>query len=139
MAVRTEEIRKIIPEEGTAVFRCTCLDESGNASVPTAMHWDLTALDGTVIAYNQEVADLAAVMYITVYGTNLRMLEGEESFGERLITFRGTYNSTYGNNLPIHKQVKFRVQNLKLIGYPLSVDVQEMVFTSDESVDIAAA
>jgi hypothetical protein len=136
--VRTEEILKVVPEEGTAIFRLIFKDENGDLVAPVSLYWDLTALDGTVIAYNQMVFPLADTVYIPVYGTNIRILEGEESFGERLITFRGTYNSTRGNNLPIHKQIKFRVQNLKLIGYPISVSVIDLTFTDDylESVGI---
>jgi hypothetical protein len=138
MMVRTEQILKVVPEEGTAIFRLVCKDEDGVLTIPVTMFWDLTALDGKVIAYNQAIAVLANTMYLPVYGTNMRILEGEESYGERLITFRGTYNSTRGNNLPLRKQIKFRVQNLKLIGYPLSVAVTDAIFTDDYPKEVKA-
>ena len=136
--VRTEQILKVVPEEGTAIFRLVCKDEDGVLAIPITMYWDLTALDGKVIAYNQAISSLASTIYLPISGTNLRILEGEDSYGERLITFRGTYNSTRGSNLPLHKQIKFRVQNLKLIGYPLSVDVTDAVFTDDYPEEVEA-
>lgn len=136
--VRTEEILKVIPEESTAVFRLVFKDEEGALIAPSTLYWDLTALDGTVIAYNQPVAGLASTVYLPIYGAQMRILAGEESYGERLITFRGTYNSTRGTNLPLNKQIKFRVQNLKLVGYPLSVDVVDLVFTDDYPQEVEA-
>ena len=129
--VRTEEIKRAVPEEGTAIFRIVCTDENGDAAIPATMFWDLTSLDGTVIVYNQEITELASTIYLPVFGTNLRILDGETSYGERLITFRGTYNSVLGNNLPIHKQIKFSVQNLKLVAYPITVNSIDTVFTDD--------
>lgn len=137
MTVRTEEILKVAPEESTITFRCMFTDQDGNAVSPASLVWDLTALDGTVIAYNQSVSSPSATTYVTVYGTNLRILEGEDRYGERLITFRGTYNSTYGNGLPINKQIKFKVQNLRLIAYPISVSVVDAVFTDDYVEEVA--
>lgn len=136
--VRTEEILKVVPEESTAIFRLVFKDEDGALVAPATLNWDLTALDGTVIAYNQAVISLASTVYIPVYGSNMRMLAGEDSYGERLITFRGTYNSTRASNLPINKQIKFRVQSLKLIGYPLSVSVIDLIFTDDYPEEVEA-
>jgi hypothetical protein len=129
--VRTEEIIKTVPKEGTAIFRLVCKDEDGVLIAPITLAWDLTALDGTVIAYNQTIVTPLATYYLPIYGTNLRMLDGESSYGERLLTFRGTYNSTRGNGLPLHKQVKFRVQNLRMIGYPLDIAVYDFSVASD--------
>lgn len=137
MTVRTEEIMKTVPEESTAVFRCIFKDEDGTAVIPSTIYWDLTALDGAVIAYNQAVVTPLATTYITISGSNMRILSGEERYGERLLTIRATYNSTYGNSLPLHKQVKFRVQNLKLVAYPISVDVVDVIFTDDYVRDVA--
>ena len=134
---RTEEIVKTVPEEGTAIFRVVCTDEYKALVTPATMAWDLTALDGTVIAYNQVIAPLNSTMYVPVFGSNLRILEGEDSFGERLITFRGTYNSTNGIGLPLNKQIKFKVQNLKLIGYPLNIAAIDVVFTDDYVQQVA--
>jgi hypothetical protein len=129
--VRTEEIIKTVPEEGTAIFRLVCKDEDGALIAPITLAWDLTALDGTVIAYNQTIVTPLATYYLPVYGTNLRMLDGESSYGERLLTFRGTYNSTRASGLPLHKQVKFRIQNLRMIGYPLDIAVHDFSVASD--------
>lgn len=135
--VRTEEIVKTVPEQSTVFFKCCPKDEDNNLVTPTSLYWDLTALDGTVIAYNQAVSPLSDTMYIVISGTNLRILEGEDRYGERLITFRGTYNSTRGNGLPLNKQIKFKVQNLKLIAYPINVSVSDGIFTDDYVKQVA--
>ena len=137
--VRTEEILKTVPEQSTCTFRVICKDEAGIAVVPVSGYWDLTALDGTVIAYNQEITDLASTMYVTISGANTRILQDEARYGERLITFRFTYNSDRGNGLPLHKQIKFSVQNLKLIGYPLDVSIVDMIFTDDYLREVGVA
>ena len=129
--VRTEEIKKVVPEEGTAIFRLIFKDENGNLIAPTTLNWDLTALDGTILAYNQSIAVPAATYYLPVYGAHLRILDGESSYGERLITFRGTYNSSNGSGLPLRKQIAFRVQNLRMVGYPLDISVHEFSVASD--------
>ena len=128
---------KVVDEESTGVFKTTFRDTAGNLVTPTSVNWDLTALDGTVIAYNQSETP-ANPLYITISGSNTRILEGEASFGERLLTIRAVYNSDRGNNLPNNKQYRFRVRNLKLIGYPLSIFIEDIVFVVDnnESVDI---
>ena len=135
--VRTLEIMKAVPEEGTGVFKCIFKDELGDAVVPSTLFWDLTALDGSVIAYNQEVTSLTSTLYLVLYGSDMRILDGEDSYGERLLTFRGTYNSTNGSGLPLHKQIKFKVQNLKMKAYPLSVSVVDVAFTDDYVRDVA--
>jgi hypothetical protein len=137
MTVRTEEIMKTVPEQGSATFKCVFKDEDGSSVVPTSINWDLTALDGSVIAYNQSVSVPASTTYITISGSNFRILEGEDRWGERLLTIRATYNSTYGTGLPLNKQIKFRVQNLKLVGYPISIDVVDVIFTDDYVQEVA--
>jgi len=137
--VRTEEILKPVPEQSTCTFRVICKDETGTAVVPVSGHWDLSALDGTVIAYNQEITDLASTMYVTISGATTRILQDEARYGERLITFRLTYNSDRGNSLPLNKQIKFSIQNLKLIGYPLSLNIVDVVFTDDYLRDVGVA
>ena len=135
--VRTEEILKTIPEEGTGIFRCIFKDELGALVTPASLFWDLTALDGTVVAYNQEVTSLTSTLYLVLYGSDMRILEGEDSYGERLLTLRGTYNSSNGSGLPLNKQIKFKVQNLKMKAYPLSVSVVDVAFTDDYVRDVA--
>ena len=133
--VRTQEILKTVPEEGTAVFKLTFKDSNGDLVIPETLFWDLTDLSGAVVAYNQEVTSLASEKLVTISGSNLRILEDELSYGERLITFRATYSS----GLPLNKQIKFRVQNLKLIGYPLSVSAVDAIFTDDYLEEVGVA
>lgn len=128
---------KVVDEESTAVFKVTFRDTAGDLVTPTSISWDLTAVDGSVIAYNQSISP-ANPLYLTISGANTRILQGEESYGERLLTIRAVYNSDRGNNLPNNKQYRFKVRNLKLVGYPLSITVVDLAFVVDEneSVDI---
>ena len=134
---RPEYIENIAEEESTIFIRCDFKDENGDGVIPVSVAWDLTALDGTVIAYNQSETP-AATVYIAVYGDNLRILENEESEGERMLTVRAFYNSSRGNNLPLNKQARFNIRNLLLIAQPLEISVIDVVWTSDylESTNI---
>jgi hypothetical protein len=127
---------KVIDEESTGTFKITFRDTTGALVTPTAVNWDLTALDGTVIAYNQSETP-ANPQYITISGSNTRILQGEESFGQRLLTVRAVYNSDRGNNLPNNKQYRFKVRNLKRVGYPLSIEVIDLAFVVDQNESVS--
>lgn len=137
--IRTEDTGKVVPEEGTIVFKLSFRDYDKSLVPPITLFWDLSALDGTIVAYNQEVTELACTVYIVLSGSLTRILYGEERYGDRLLTVRATYNSDLGSNLPLNKQYAFRIKNLRLIGYPLSVEVVEMIFTDDYVRDVGVA
>ena len=127
---RPDMLEDIAEEQSTIFIKCTFKDEDGDEVTPTSVVWDLTTLDGTVIAYNQSETP-ASPLYIKVSGSNLRILTNEESEGERLLTVRATYNSDRGTGLPLNKQVRFNVRNLLMIAYPISVSVADTAWVND--------
>lgn len=131
---RPERLTHIAEEESTYIIKCTFEDENGDPAPLSDMFWDLTSVGGIVInnRLNVEVSSPASPEYVVLQGADLQILNGEESFGERIFTVRASYNSSLGSGLPLNKFVRFRVRNLRLIGYPLDIDVYDPVFTWDD-------
>jgi len=127
---RPEILEDIAEEQSTIFIKCDFKDEDGDSVTPTAVVWDLTTLDGTVIAYNQSETP-ASPLYIEISGTNLRILTNEESEGERVLTVRATYNSDRGSGLPLNKAVRFNIRNLLMIAYPIDISVVDTAWVSD--------
>lgn len=137
--MRTEEKTDPVPEGSHAPFKITFRNTSRVLSSPISIIWDLTALDGTVIAYQQTVAEVSSVSYITLTPDQTRILYGESGKGERLLTLHITYLSSLGTDMMIRKQIKFTIQDLQLVGYPLSIDVTDTIFTDDYVRDLVIA
>ena len=135
--MRLEEIFKPIPEQSTPTFIVSFKDETGAPCTPEVLTWDLSTLDGTVIALAQSVAIPSTTNPITLTEAQTRILNGESRKGERLLTIHATYNSAYGIGLKTHRQVKFTIEQFTMIGYPLDVAVIEVVFTDDYLRDLA--
>lgn len=131
---RPEMLRKVAEEESSYIIRNTFTDESGDDVIPVSLYWDLTSVGGTVInsRLNQQVVTPAAITNVVLQGADLQILDGEESYAERIFTARATYNSTLGNGLPLNKFVRFKVRNLRLIAYPLDIDIYDPVFVWED-------
>jgi hypothetical protein len=129
--MRVEEIHKPIAEESTPTFLVKFRDETGADCIPTILVWDLTTFDGTVLAIKQSVAVPAATSVITLTSAQTRFVQDETKKAERLLTVHATYNSAYGNNLIARKQVKFTIEQFLMVGYPLDIDIYEVIFMDD--------
>ncbi len=96
-------------EAGTYVVSFYFKDEDENPTVPNYLNWTLTDEVGNIINEREAVSidadKLASSMYITLTGSDLPP-------GYKILTIHGTYNSTYGTNLPLRQSVKFYVVNL---------------------------
>ena len=134
--MRIEEINKPVPEQSNPTFLIPFKDETGAACVPETLTWDLSTMDGTVIALNQSVVVPAAISVVTLTTAQTRFLQDEALKAERLLSFYAVYNSTYGVGLITRKQVKFTIEQFLLIGYPLSITVHEIILTDDYPRDI---
>lgn len=140
-ALYTEVLPVPADEQATYTIKITFRDEDRQLVAPNSLQWTLTAEDGQVInnRYKQNGIGMASVMYITMYGDDLQLVDRKELYENRVFTYEGTYNSSRGNNLPFHRQVLFRVRNVLLVAIALSVEITDMIFTDDYIKDINIA
>jgi len=98
-------------EQGTAIVTIDPQDEDGNSltiSQLTNPQWQLMRVDGTIINdrsfANSSVTDLSWVLS----GDDLAIFSMSDT-GERVLSFKATYNSTIGLNLPLIGECEFTV------------------------------
>lgn len=105
-------------EKGTAVFSVSPTDEDGNALVfaqLTNPQWQMMFSDGSIVdgcAYSD--SSLTSLEWV-VSGDQLSISDGGDT-GLRFVTFKATYDSSLGSDLPIHAECKFKIQ--PLVGIP---------------------
>jgi len=134
--MRIDEISTPVAEQSTPTFQVLFRNEDGEETVPESLKWDLSAMDGTVIALDQSVAVPAATSNITLTAAQTRFLQDETKRAERLLSLYAVYNSDYGLSLIARKQIKFTIEQFTMIGYPISVSVWELILTDDYPRDI---
>jgi len=134
--MRIDEISTPVAEQSTPTFQVLFRNEDGEETIPTSLKWDLSAMDGTVIALNQSVAVPAATSNITLTAAQTRFLQDETKRAERLLSLYAVYNSDYGLSLIARKQIMFTIEQFTMIGYPISVSVWELILTDDYPRDI---
>ncbi|RLJ04012.1 MAG: hypothetical protein DRP08_02600 [Candidatus Aenigmatarchaeota archaeon] len=99
-------------EKSTYVIIVTFTDEDGDALTPNEVNWDLTNLSGGEINSRTGVSVTpASSVNIVLSGDDLAIYATGDS-EMRELTVYGTYNSSYGNNLPYKAAVKFGIINL---------------------------
>jgi len=106
-------------KSGTALITVSLVDTAGDTVTfrqLTNPQWQLMTVDGKALAgYTFANSSLTALSWV-LNGSALAMSSLKDS-GERILTFKATYNSTYGNNLPIHVSCTFFIQNIAGIDY----------------------
>jgi hypothetical protein len=107
----------VVREEGTAVVQCVFTDEDGGAVAPSSLTWTLSDRQGTIINSREDVdvseGDLASTTNIVLSGNDLAFLTDEEGdVAERIMTLKGVYSSTYGDDLPLRYEILFYISNL---------------------------
>lgn len=137
--MRIDEISTPVAEQSTPTFQVLFRNEDGEETVPESLKWDLSAMDGTVIALDQSVAVPAATSNITLSAAQTRFLQDETKRAERLLSLYAVYNSDYGTSLIGRKQIKFTIEQFTMIGYPISISVWELILTDDYPRDIGIA
>lgn len=92
-------------EGGTGVITASFTDEDGTAVIPTTLTYTLLQ-DGNVVNSKEDVS-------VTPASTVNIVLSGADLInGTTKIIIKGTYNSTYGNNLPLKQWESFEVIDL---------------------------
>lgn len=102
-------ITQKVPEESSAGFEVSFLDESGAAITPAAVSWTLTDRAGTVINSRSAVSVTpASVVTIVLSGDDLALNRDPV----RLLLVEATYNSSLGAGLPFREDIRFQISPL---------------------------
>ena len=100
-------------EQSTYAISVSFFDDAGAAVIPTAssVKWTLTDEKGKVINARSDVAiTSAATIVIVLRGADLGEIDSKNTI--RIVTVKGTYNSTLGTALEIKDQIQFTLDNL---------------------------
>lgn len=105
MAITT--LSKEAKEGGTYVIELKFKDEDGNFTNPNTLEWWLSDTSGNPINNREAVpvSDPTSVTHIVLQGADLTP-------DWKIFTIKGTYNSNYGNDLPLRDAIKFYVRDL---------------------------
>lgn len=106
-----------VNEESTIVFDCSFFDEDDVVMTPTEVKWSLSETDGTIINNRKDVV-LTAPFHLVLTGADTAMQAGIDS-GERRLTFRCLYTSTYGTGLHLNKEYALWVDRLVNVPAPV--------------------
>jgi len=100
-------------EKSTFVITAAFTDEADDALTPKTLTWTLTDSDGTVINSKQDevISSPSSSEDIVLSEDDLQILSATDD-GVRKLTIEGTYDSSYGNDLPLRDSVTFIVDNL---------------------------
>jgi len=100
-------------EGSSYTIETTFTDEDDAELTPNTFNWSETDEEGTVInGHSAETETPSSTVAVTLKGDDLAMQTGESEYGYRVYTVWGTYNSTYGTDLPYQESCRFRVRNL---------------------------
>lgn len=103
----------IVPtEESTLVITAAYFDEDDNAITPKTGTWTLSDANGNVINERENVAisGLSTSNNIVLSGDDLAITVSTGF--ERVFTLKITYDSNYGNDLPLNQEAVFSIENL---------------------------
>ena len=100
-------------EESTYIVIASFFDEEGSSITPNFVTWRLSLSNGVIVNNRDaEIETPASEVNIILKGDDLGIMSGAKS-DVRVVTIWGTYNSSYGNNLPYSSEVLFTISNLK--------------------------
>lgn len=121
-------------------------DKNGVSIVPNELSWSLTNAAGTTINNRSSVSITpASSVTITLQSADIIYADGST----RILTITGTYDSSFGSNIPINKVLYISVAEptsliinqsnyhriLSCIGYPI-VSVSDLGLTDDQIKDL---
>jgi hypothetical protein len=123
-------------EEGTYIIKYIFKDEAKQileASNITSLFWWLTNFSGKVINGRSavEITSITNPYYLVIYGDDLQILDKAAGQENRVVTLKGTYNSTYGNNLPFTYAESFGIINQLVIAADLNISAADAIFSAD--------
>jgi len=106
-------------EGGTYVVNIATTDEDGSTKAPETLNWTLTDASGTTINSRDEVAIASptASEDVVLSGDDCAIQAGETQFEvvRRIFIVKGTYNSTFGNGLPLRGRCYIVLENYEAV------------------------
>jgi len=105
MAITT--LSKEAKEGGTYVIELKFKDEDGNLVNPNTLKWWLSDIKGNPINKREGI-----VVDDPTSTTNIVLMGNDLTPGYKIFTIKGTYNSSYGNDLLLRDAIKFYVRDL---------------------------
>lgn len=99
-------------EKSTIVITASYFDEDGNAITPKTGTWTFSDPNGTIINEREDVviSGLSTSNNIVLSGDDLAITINTGH--ERVFTLKITYDSSYGNDLPLNQEARFNLENL---------------------------
>lgn len=123
-------------ERGTYPVKFTVKDSSAllvNAGNITSLYWWLTDFNGTVINSRSRVEiSQANPFYVVLTDEDLQITDKTKGENNRLLTIRGTYNSTLGTDLPFTYSISFEVLNELVVDIDLLITTLDYTFVRDD-------
>ena len=103
-------------EETTYIVTATFTDEDGGALTPASLNFTLTDPAGTIINEREDVIieNPSSTEDVVLSGDDLAI--GSDYPCWRTVHFKGLYNSSSGNDLPINSMVSFQIITLADVG-----------------------
>ena len=105
MAITT--LSKQAQEGGTYVVQFKFKDEDWSFVDPTSLSWWLSDENGSPVNNRENV-----VVNLPAYDEYIVLKGNDLTPGYKILTIKGTYNSNYGSDLPLHDSFKFYVRDL---------------------------
>lgn len=132
---RIFHLAKFAQERGTYPIKLTIKDSyklvvnTGNIN---EINWWLTDSSGNIIngRSNESIA-VANPLFLVLKDEDLQITDKTVGENFRLVTFRGTYNSDLGNDLPFTYVVSFNISNSVIVDSDLFINVVDTVFSAD--------
>lgn len=99
-------------EKSTLVVTASYFDEDHNPVTPKTGTWTLSDPNGNIINSRENIAisGLSTSNNIVLSGDDLAITINTGF--ERIFTLKITYDSTYGNDLPLNQEATFNIENL---------------------------
>lgn len=133
---RILHLNKRARELGTYPVKFTVTDNSGllvNAGNISTINWWLTDFSGVIINGRSNISLLPAnPFYVVLSGNDLQITDKAKGENGRILTLRGTYDSTFGNDLPFTFTVSFGVINELVIDVELGISISEYALIGED-------
>ncbi len=98
-------------EKSTYVVNLTFAEESGNPVTPLSVQWTLFRAGGVVVNERENVtATPAETVSVVLSGDDLEIFTDDDR--KRTLKVEATYNSTYGDGLPLKEELVFFIDDL---------------------------